>query len=97
MLDFITLKFFITPYILVTIYIMGAFVMPQFSWFIFMWLKRRLFRSIEIKLKIAFIYKFIFYFCFTLCFLFMEIFWRMLFEFMVAYFNMHDALIKLAY
>lgn len=97
MLDFITLKFFITPYILVIMYIMGAFIMPFFSWLIFMWLKSKIISYFDINIDIKFLYKFIFYFCFTVCFLFMEISWRIMFEFMIAYFDMHDALMKLAY
>jgi len=78
-------------------YIMGAFIMPLFSWLILLWIKKRLLNKLHLELKIPFLYKFIFYFCFILCFLFMEIFWRIMFEFMIAYFDIHNALIKLAY
>lgn len=33
---------------------------------------------------------------FIFMFISMEIFWRMMFEFFVAYFNMHDALLRIS-
>lgn len=71
--------------------------MPLFSLIIMLWLKKKALIYFKLEINIPILYKFIFYFCFTLCFLFMEIFWRMTFEFMIAYFNMHDALMRLAY
>lgn len=94
-LDFLLFKSFITPYFLIFFYMIGAFVIPIFSWIIKLWIQNRYFKDIEFGIKLE--YKIVAYSLFICCFLFMELFWRMLFEFMIAYFDMHDALIRLSH
>ena len=92
-LDFLTFKTFITPTVLIIFYIIGAFIIPLFSWSIKIWVQRKYFKNIKFNINIK--YKLLAYTIFILCFLCMEIFWRIAFEFMIAYFDMHDALMKL--
>ena len=82
-------------------YYIGAIFIPIASWYLASWIKKsyfpEIFKSIkeEFQTKITFKQRFIMYAAFMLCFLCMEIFWRMMFEFFIAYFDMHDALMKL--
>ena len=101
-MDFLTFKDFISIPVLIGFYYMGAVVMPIFMWFFSTWLikKFRLFAeihntgkdkvwgSLTTKQKILFVA------AFAMAFLFMELFWRMLFEFLIAYMQMRDALIR---
>ena len=104
MIDFLTFRSFISPYALILFYYLGALVMPLAAWGAWLWMRRRwplmgqLFdegkrvtetsiprrhRWLAIGLMIA-------------GFLFMELLWRMLFEFLIAYLQMHEALRQLA-
>ena len=94
MWDFLTFKSFVTPDLLIVIYYMGAVVMPLFSYIIYRWLMGRL--SIHYDLRVDTKYKYLLYIPIIICFICMEIFWRMLFEFMIAYFDMHDALMNMS-
>jgi len=102
-MDFLTFKSFISIEALILFYYLGAFVMPVGMWFFISWLIRRyrfvnityesgramLWQSLNIKQKIKLAALFIF------CFLLMELFWRMLFEFLIAYMQMRDAILNL--
>jgi len=91
MWDFLTFKSFITPDLLIIIYYMGAVVMPLFSYIIYRWLRGKL--SVYYDLTIYMNYKYLLYIPSFVCFICMEIFWRVMFEFFIAYFDMHDALV----
>ena len=93
-LDFLTFKTFITPTVLIVFYIIGAFIIPLFSWFIKIWIQKKYFKNIQFNIETK--YKLLAYTIFILCFLCMELFWRMAFEVIIAYFNMHDALLILS-
>lgn len=101
-MDFLTFKSFISTEALIIFYYLGALILPVGIWLILAWLirKYRLFNTAyeggkeiiwkllnkkqQIKLVALFIS----------CFLFMELFWRMLFEFLIAYMQIRDALLN---
>jgi len=101
MRDFLTFQTFITPTLLIVMYYIGAIIIPIVSWFLASWIQKSYFSEISKNIKEEFQTKttskqrFIMYTAFIICFLCMEIFWRMIFEFLIAYFDMHDALMKL--
>ncbi len=101
MKDFLTFQTFITPTLLILMYYMGAILIPIVSWYLARWIKIVYFAEISGKIKesvkthISSKQRFIVYAIFIICFLCMEILWRMMFEFIIAYFDMHDALMKL--
>ena len=90
MQDFLTFQTFITPKILILFYYIGAVAMPLVAWSASWWLKRRYFPDYKLPKQIYL------YIIFLLCFLCMELFWRMMFEFLIAYFDMHDALMRMS-
>jgi hypothetical protein len=79
---------------------MGAIFMPIFIWFISRWVMKKIsmmeksFQSVKrmawasMNLK----YKIIFILLFVGIFLFMQIIWRMMFEFLIAYMQIREAL-----
>jgi len=101
-MDFLTFKSFISTEVLIIFYYIGAVILPVGIWFLFAWLIRKykylntayengkifvwqsLNKQQQIKL-VAF---------FLIAFLFMELFWRMLFEFLIAYMQIRDALLN---
>jgi len=72
---------------------LGALVIPFVSYTLARWLKRSYLKDLNIiitskqRLWVMVL--------FLACFFCMELFWRMLFEFFIAYFDMHDALMKI--
>ncbi len=101
MRDFLTFQTFITPTLLIFMYYIGAVLIPIVSWYLARWIQRSYFTELsksfkeKVEAKTTAKQRFIVYAAFILCFLCMEIFWRMIFEFFIAYFDMHDALMKL--
>jgi hypothetical protein len=101
MRDFLTFQTFITPTLLILIYYIGAILIPFVSWYLAKWIQKSYFPEIaksikeEFCTKTTFKQRFIVYTVFILCFLCMEILWRVMFEFFIAYFDIHDALMKL--
>jgi hypothetical protein len=86
-IDFLNFRFFISPYVLVICYYIGALGVPIGSWLLALWIKRKLTRTKDrILLYILFI---VFFIC-------MEVMWRMMFEFIIAYLQMREALMELA-
>jgi len=101
-MDFLTFKTFLSIEALIIFYYIGAIIFPVGIWVLMLWLlkkydfineaylqgKELVWKSLNsgqrIKLAITFI----------IVFIFMELFWRMLFEFLIAYMQMRDALIK---
>ena len=83
-------------------YYLGALILPIAMWLVFKWLIRKyellgavvkngkelVWQSLSLKQKIIFIALFV------MAFLFMELFWRMMFEFLIAYMQMRDALLQ---
>ncbi len=101
MIDFLTFQTFITPTLLILMYYIGAILIPLVSWYLASWIQKSYFAEVSNKIKEEITTKttakqrFMFYTAFILCFLCMEILWRVMFEFFIAYFDMHDALMKL--
>ena len=101
MIDFLTFKTFISIDALIFFYCLGAIIMPIAISFFTIWIvqkyniieetykkgKKLIWNSLSIKQKIQIIS------CFLICFFFMELFWRMLFEFLIAYMQIHDVLV----
>ncbi len=101
-MDYLTFKSFISTEVLIIFYYLGALILPIGVWFLLTWIiqKYRLLntayesgkdifwkslnRKEQTKL-IAF---------FVISFLFMELFWRMFFEFLIAYIQIRDALLQ---
>ena len=102
-MDFLTFKTFLSIDALIIFYYVGAVFFPVAIWFLTVWLIRRyqllggaykigkeqIWHLLNKKQKIQLIV------FLTLLFLFMELFWRMLFEFLIAYMQMRDALVHL--
>jgi len=102
-IDYLTFRSFISPHVLVACYYIGALGVPIGSWFFARWIKRKYWFVSDIyessKSMIFSITRtkdrMLFYFLFTLLFFCMEIIWRMVFEFLIAYFQMRDGLLEL--
>ena len=100
-MDFLTFKSFISIEVLILFYYLGALILPVAVWLLLIFLirkyqlmtivykniKERLWQSLSIKQKMQIIAFFL------VLFLFMELFWRMLFEFLIAYLQIRDALL----
>ena len=100
-MDFLTFKSFISTDVLIIFYYTGAILLPFAMLTLVSWIikkyklvdvaykngKEIIWQSLNIKQKTRLVALFI------TCFLFMELFWRMLFEFLIAYMQMRDALL----
>jgi len=100
-MDFLTFKSFISTEVLIMFYYIGALILPVGIWILLTWLIRKyrflnatyengkeiIWKSLNKKQQIKLVAFFI------SCFLFMELFWRMLFEFLIAYMQIRDALL----
>ena len=101
MQDFLTFQTFITPTLLILVYYIGAVLIPLLSWYLARWVKRSYFSDLSTQVKESIHahttpkQRFIVLLVFLIAFLCMEIFWRVIFEFFIAYFDMHDALMKI--
>ncbi len=101
MVDFLTFKSFISIEALIVFYYIGALILPIALWFVLIWLVRKykllntayknskeiIWNLLNTKQKIKLIALFL------IAFLFMQLFWRMLFEFLIAYMQIRDALL----
>jgi hypothetical protein len=101
-MGFLTFKNFISIPALITFYYFGAVIFPFFMWFFSSWIIRKyqllgeahdngkeILRDIlnsQQKIKIIA--------AFLIAFIFMELFWRMLFEYLIAFIQMRDALLQ---
>lgn len=102
-MDFLSFKTFISTEVLIFFYYLGALVMPIAIWLTLIWVIRR-FSILNIAYQntwqalwsiLSRKQKLLFAGLFLLSFLFMELFWRMLFEFLIAYLQMRDALLAI--
>lgn len=97
MYDFLTFKTFIAPTVLVGCYYIGAIVMPLAS----IYLVRKLapyfgYTVSKAAEHIPTKYRRRLYFAMFAAFVCMEIIWRMMFEAMIGYFQMREALVGMA-
>lgn len=101
-MDFLTFKSFISIEVLIIFYYVGALILPIATWALLTWLMRKyrlinatyengkeiIWKSLNKKQQTKLVALFI------SSFLFMELFWRMLFEFLIAYMQIRDALLR---
>jgi hypothetical protein len=101
-MDFLTFRSFISTEALIVFYYIGAIMLPVSAWYLVTWLLRKyevvnatyekgkatLWASLTQKNKLRLSIFFI------ATFLLMELFWRMLFEFLIAYMQIRDALLQ---
>lgn len=99
--DFLSFRLFISPYALVIFYYMGAVLMPVAAWFFLKRIAHRygalqrmleagtqaLVSVTERRQRVGLVLLFIG------AFLMMEVLWRMMFEFLIAFLQMRDALV----
>ncbi|MFT7861211.1 MAG: DUF4282 domain-containing protein [Sulfurimonas sp.] len=99
-MEFLTFKSFISTEALIFFYYLGAVVLPFAIWYLTSWFIQK-FELIQLLYKtgteklwnlLTPIQKAKYVFIFTILFLFTELFWRMLFEFLIAYIQIRDAL-----
>ncbi|MET0067081.1 MAG: DUF4282 domain-containing protein [Candidatus Thiodiazotropha sp.] len=102
-MEFLSFESFISTEVLIVFYYLGAIILPFGIWLLFAWIIRKyeivntafestkevIWNSLKRKQKITFVALFGF------AFLFMELFWRMLFEFLIAYMQIRDALLHI--
>jgi len=114
LLDFLTLKIFITPYIILLVYWLGAFIVPAvvglLTWWLYgkvvSWVSESVVAPAAAKVKAAtdaladryvpWWVKPLMLVFFLGVFLTLEIIWRMIFEFIIAYYQIRDALMSIA-
>ena len=103
-MDFLQFKQFISLNVLIFFYYIGAVVIPVIFWLLTLWLvnkyevfkrvnsltKEFIWKALTIKQKIGLVGFLL------LGFLFMELFWRMLFEFLIAYLQIRDAMMLMS-
>jgi len=89
--DVLSFKTFISPYMLYIFYYMGVALVPlvmlKYSYKIYAFLE------IDINKIIPKEYKFKVFSVSIFMFIFLEVLWRMMFEFLIAYLQIRDALI----
>ena len=102
-MDFLTFKSFISTEVLIIFYYLGALILPIGVWLLLTWLIRKyrlvntaykngkeiIWKSLNKKQQTKLVVFFV------TSFLFMELFWRMFFEFLIAYMQMRDALLQI--
>ena len=103
MWNFLTFQTFITQDILIIIYYSGAILMPVIMWYSRDYLRRHFsfFAQIDAVFRQLFstldtqkrFFALLGFFAMFLC---MELCWRMMFEMMIGYFDMHDYLQSIA-
>lgn len=109
LLDFLSFKTFISPYILIACYFIGAFIIPIASIFLVKWAKDKWIKSkyysnlkneglipLEISQFIPLKIRFYSIIAAITLFISLEIMWRMLFEFLIAYLQIREALVSIS-
>ncbi len=102
--DFLSFRSFISPSLLIFFYYLGALGVPLFGWLVAHALWRRLREGLRAsetgRTSLAWLARrrevLVLWIMFAFAFLAMEIGWRMMFEFMLAYFQMRDLLFDIA-
>ena len=91
-IDFLSFKYFISLDVLIVIYYLGAVGVPFGAWLFTLWVKGKINASTKDAL-VQGKYKTYLTFFFIIMFVFLEIFWRVMFEMLIAYFQMRDVLV----
>lgn len=101
-MDFLTFKSFISTEVLIIFYYIGAIIVPVGTWVFLIRLMHKfrilnkiyenreeiIWKLLNVKQKTKFLSFFV------SIFIFVELFWRMLFEFLIAYMQIRDALLQ---
>ncbi|OYV32990.1 MAG: hypothetical protein B7Z83_10110 [Thiomonas sp. 20-64-5] len=102
--DFFAFRIFVSLDVLRVAYALGAIGMPLVAWGVWLWLDRftlwkwmRGAAADATRQVIPGRWRLVAILLFVLCFLCMELMWRMMFEFIIAYLQMRDALQWLAH
>ncbi len=91
LIDFLSFKSFISPYMLFIFYYMGAVLVPYFS---FKYGKKfYLYIRASVEEIVPDEYRFKIFLLSMGMFIFLEILWRMMFEYLLAFLQMRDALV----
>lgn len=101
-MDFLTFKSFISSEALIIFYYIGALILPISIWVLSVWLMRKYkFLNIVYKYGKAIVWQSLskqqqtkFIILFVIISFFIELFWRMLFEFLIAYMQIRDVLLQ---
>ena len=101
-MDFLTFKKFISIDVLILFYYLGVLIFPFIFLFLFSWLSKKyqLLNSISSNTKkmtwglLNNKHKIMFVALLISLFLFMQLIWRMIFEFLIAYLQIRDALLN---
>ena len=102
-MEFLAFKSFISTEVLIIFYYLGALILPIGVWLLLTWLIQKyrllntayesgreiIWKSLNRKQQAKIVVFFV------TSFLFMELFWRMFFEFLIAYMQMRDALLQI--
>lgn len=102
MTDFLTFQTMISQHALLVFYYMGAVVMPVAAWLTALFVLRRIRSAYAIDglgkgLLTATMprrWRLLALMLFIAAFLFMELMWRMMFEYLIAFMQMRDALVN---
>jgi len=107
-MDFLSFKTFISPYVLIICYFIGAFIIPIASLFLVKWLHSKyrpildatafakdVLPKLTFKQFISLKQRILFISAVLIFFISLEIMWRMLFEFLIAYLQIREALMLL--
>ena len=101
--DILSFKVLITPALLVFLYYLGALIIPFADWFFLKRYVRKAREALVSRLAETEIGQAVkesdvgqrFWLYYALIFVFLELGWRVMFEFFVAYFQMHNSLMAL--
>lgn len=99
---FFSFETFISLEVLTAFYFLGAIVIPVFAFVFAVWLYKRLGRNTELVNTVAselwqqldLKQKFWLSVAFVIGFIFMQLLWRMLFEFLIAFMQMHQVIVS---
>ena len=104
LLDFFAFRTFVSQELLILGYALGAIGVPVASWALALWIKGR-YRLVSASYERGKAVvrgltrardRALFWGMFLTAFVMMELMWRMMFEFLIAYLQMRDALVHLA-
>ncbi|MDO9508039.1 MAG: DUF4282 domain-containing protein [Thermovirgaceae bacterium] len=99
LLDFLNFDVFVSPGILKALYFIGALVLPLLGWFVLQKARSR-YPGVEAFFSAANSttgtrFRFLRWLFFAFAIICAETLWRIIFEYLVAYLQMRDALMKL--
>jgi len=99
--DFLLFERMVSIPVLIGFYYLGAVLAPLAAWLLALWLSRRLGRWLDLPrqgrdrlwAQLPLRYRLLVILLALAAFLFMELLWRLLFEYLIAFMQMRDALL----